>query len=85
MMIYNIIVVAISTLKGKRVNWVKTMQQKMGEKLTSKSVERPTILKLYSTSNVSIYCQDLPPLAFVYGMPLSSMHTPSPKKHVEDN
>ena len=77
------IVAAMLTWEGKKINWAQIVQQKMGDKIRMRQLGKPKTLELYSAFYITIYCQELPPLAKVAATPSTSTSTQSPLSSLE--
>lgn len=72
------IVAAMMTWDGKKVNWARTVQQMLLEEIGAKRTLETKTVELYSAFYISVLCEELPPPAVFMGGPSSPGLTPSP-------
>ena len=77
MITQQIIVVAVNTWNGKRVNWARIVQQKTLEEIKRCQEGGPETWELFSAFYISVCSQELPQPAVVLRTPLSSNPTQS--------
>ena len=77
-MTQKMIVAAMRAWNGQKVNWTQIMQQKMLEEIAEKRVMKTKMMELYSTSYISVLCEELPPPSMFVGGPSSLSITSSP-------
>lgn len=78
MMTQQIVVAAMNTWTGKKVNWSWIVQQKVEEEIERYQREKPVTGELFSAVYISILAQELPAPAHTIATPSSSPRTPSP-------
>lgn len=78
MLAQQVVVAAMHTWNGKRVNWAQIVHQKTVEEVQRYREGEPKPKEVYSAFYISIYCQTLPPRVIPSGSPTSSVPTPSP-------
>ena len=72
------VVAAIKTMDGEKINWAQYMQQRMFEEIDTKRTEEAQTIELYAAFYISIFCEE-PPLPTIYLVqPPSPGSTPSP-------
>ena len=75
---------ALYTWEGKKVNWARVVQEKMGEEIRIRQQWAPKLMEIFSAFYISILCQELPAPAVVCTPSTSSM-TPSPSTSPGDS
>ena len=83
MLAQQVVVAAMHTWNGKRVNWAQIVYQKTVEEVQRYREGEPKPREVYSAFYISIYCQTLPPRVIPSGSPTSSVPTPSPLSSLE--
>ena len=77
MMTQKIIVAALCTWEGKKVNWAQAVQLKMGEEIKVRQLDTSKTLEMFFAFYILILCKE-PPTPAVPCVPLTSTLTPSP-------
>lgn len=78
MMTQRIVVAAMNTWNGKKVNWGSIVQQKAEEEIRRYQKEKLVTGELFSAFYISVVGQELPAPARIITTPSSSTQTPSP-------
>ena len=77
MMTQKIIVAALCTWEGKKVNWAQVVQQKWERRSKCDNRRLPRCWSFFSAFYISILCQE-PPTPAVTCVPSTSTQTPTP-------
>lgn len=73
-----IVMAAMKTLDGEKVNWGRIMQQRMIEEMEAKKVEEAQSVELFAAFYISVLCEEPPTPAAHFAEPSSPRSTPSP-------